>query len=313
MTDNPIKAEGGPFASIADALVYIDVAPSLGAYGGAELRAWVKAHPYLLDPVLDQTFKAVLQSVKDAEETRQAALFGVYVQLREDCRDYGIDAAFDDFAWEAAETQAADALRRIRSEALNAEKDYSRTRSVQALENAVLSWDHAEKAAADANAPWLVRTDFAVFRSIAYLKRYRVMHRQADSDNAIRTLDALASQLPLASGLRLTCLINAGIGWRDQASREQSREALDQAIQRFTQVVNDYQGTGRTDTQVVGAFGDRCRCLFLRYQLTGSTEDLREAGRAYEAWLAFKPEIDPREADWQAELAAELAGHGMAS
>jgi len=313
MTDNPIKAEREPFASIADALVYIDVAPSLGAHGGEELRAWVKAHPGLLDPLLDQTFKTVLQSVKDAEETREAAMLGVYVQLRKDCRDYGIDAAFDRFAWEAEETEATDAVQRIRSEALNAERDYTRTRSVQALENAARIWDRAEKAAADANASWLIRTDFAFRRSVAYLKRYRVTHRRADSDSAIATLEAIASQLPLASGLRLTCLINAGIGWRDQASHEQSREALDQAIQRFAQVVNDYQSTGRTDTQVVGAFGDLCRCLFMRYQLTGSTADLREAGRAHEAWLAFKPEIDPREADWQAELAAELATQGTAS
>jgi hypothetical protein len=313
MTDNPVNAERGAFASIADALAFMDVAPSLSAHGGEELRAWVKAHPGLLDPLLDQTFETVLQDVKNAEETRQAAMLGVYVQLREDCRDYGVDAAFDHFAWEAEEAAAADALRRIRSEALNAEKAYSRTRSVQALENAARIWDRAEKAAADANAPWLVRTDFAAFRSIAYLKRYRVMHRRADSDGAIATLDALGSQLPLASGLRLTCLINAGIGWRDQASHEQSREALDQAIQRFAQVVNDYQSTGRTDTQVVDAFGDLCRCLFMRYHLTGSTEDLREAGRAHEAWLAFKPKIDPREADWQAELTAELARQGTSS
>jgi hypothetical protein len=312
MTDNPVEAGAGPFASIADALVYLDVAPSLGARGGGELRAWVKAHPGLLDPQLDQTFAAVLKNVRDAEETRQAAMFAVYVRLREDCRDYGIDAAFDKFAWEAGETGGADAVRRIRSQALDADRDYARTRSVRALENAVQTWDRAEKAAADANAPWLVRTDIAAFRSVAYLKQYRVTRRRADSDRAIATLDAIASQLPPASGLRLTCLINAGIGWRDQVSREHSREALDAAIERFAQVVNDYQGTGRTDAQVVGTFGDLCRCLFVRYQEAGSTEDLRRAGRAHEGWLAFKPEVDPREAAWQAELAAELARHGIA-
>lgn len=272
-----------------------------------ELRAWVKAHPDLLDPRLDQPLKDWLQRVKEAEDTGAAAALGVYVELREDCRDYGTDVAFDCLIWQDKEEETASALQRIRSEAVDAERIYSRTRSLQALQDVMRIWDRAEKLANEVGASWLIRTDFAIYRSVAYLKWYRIKHVRADSEGAIATLDIIAHQLPLTSGLRLTCLINAGIGWHVCARHEQSQAPLDQAIQYYGQVLSDYQGTGRTDTQVVTAFLDLCRCLWVRYQMTGSATDLREAGRVHEAWLAFRPQIDPREADWQAELKAALA------
>jgi hypothetical protein len=304
MSEDPIMTLLKLFAS------FMGVAAAIGRFGAPELRAWVHAHPELLDPRLDQPLRAWLQNVRDAEDSGAAAALGACVQLRRECRDYGTDAAFDSQAWEDSQTDAAATLLRLRSEALRAETTYDHTQSVQALQQMVEVWRQCEDQAAAVDAPWLIRADFAIGLSVARLGRYRVTHDRADSDHAVATLSRIAEQLPRTSGMRLTCLINAAIGWRNRSSFEQSKACLDKAIDIYQQVVTDRADTGRTDDQAVTAVGDTCRCLWLRYQMTGDVSDLRRTEQVRQAWLALGPPVRPQDAAWQAELAARLAEHG---
>jgi hypothetical protein len=278
-----------------------------------ELRPWIKAHPDLLDPRLDQPLKDWLRSVEEAEETGAADALSAYMSLRKSCRDFGVDAVFDAQAWEDEEDQKARTLQLMRSEIQDARTAYSRTRSPQALENVVRITDRAQRAAEEAGAPWLIRTQFTVDRSVSHLRWYRVKHERADSETALAALDTITGQLPRTSGLRLTCLINAGLGWLDRAVHEESQALLDQAAKRYGQVMSDYQGTGRTDSEVISALGILARLQWNRYRITGDIRDLREAGRAREAWLAFRPTFDPKEDIWEAQLAAALARQGGGS
>jgi hypothetical protein len=295
VSDDLIKARFKLFAQFMDA-----------GSRGEGLRAWVKAHPDLLDPRFDQPLKDWLRSVAEAEETSAAEALGGYVKLREDCRDCGVDAAFDRQDWAYKEPEKARTLRLIGSEGEAAQAVYARTRSLQALENVMKISDRALKAAEDVGAPWLLRTNYAIIRSTAHLRWYRVKHERADSELALTTLDTVIGQLPRTSGLRLSCLVNAGLGWADRAVHEESQAALDQAIKRYGQVMSDYQGTGRTDAEVVKALGILSRLLWNRYRISGDARDLREAGRVCEAWLAFEPNIDPKEDVWVVQLAAAL-------
>lgn len=282
-----------------------------GYAGRKELRAWVKDHPGLLDPALDQPIEDWLRSVQEAEQEPAATLLSVSVELRRACRDYGVDAVVDRELWADEEYEKARTLRGLRSDGATAEVIYSRTRSLPALQNVMLTWDRVQKAAEEADAPWLIRTEFALARTIAYLKWYRAKHDwPADSDTALATLETIATQLPRTSGLRLNCLMNAGFGWANRAVDEESQTAMDRAIKYYGQVMSDYQGTGRTDSQVIKALGILSRLLWNRYRMTGDTRDLREAGRARQAWLAFNPVIDPDDNEWEAKLAAALAKRG---
>jgi hypothetical protein len=290
---------------------FMAVGTATGRYGAQELRAWVHAHPTLLDPDLDQPLDDWLRAVREAEENDLAETLGAFAQLRKECSDYGIDAAFDSQAWEDEEDEIPGALLRMRSEAVRAEREYGQTRSVDDLQNTVQLWNQCVERAEAVGAPWLVRADFSISLSIAYLRRYRVIHDQADSEYAVSALRSIADQLPLTSGLRLTCLINLAIGWRDRFGLQHSLAALNSAIEVYEQVASDYLDARPREDQIVTAFGDLCRCLWVRYQMTGSIEDLRETRRAHKAWQAFTPEIRPQDAGWQAELQAALAKHGI--
>jgi hypothetical protein len=304
MGEDPIMARLKLFAE------FMGVTSAIGRFGAPELRAWVHTHPELLDPSLDQPLEDWLQAVRDAEDSGAAAALGARVQLRRECRDYGTDAAFDSQAWEDSQAETAGALLRLRSEALRAERTYAQTQSVQALQKMVEIWLQCGDQAAAVRAPWLIRTDFAIGLSVACLSRYRVTHDRGDSDHSVATLSRIAEQLPRTSGLRLTCLINAAIGWRDRFTFEQSQACLDKAVDIYQQVVTDRADTGRTDNQAVTAVGDTCRCLWLRYQMTGDVDDLRRTEQVRQVWLALGPPVRPQDAAWQAELAARLAGQG---
>lgn len=281
--------------------------------GAESLRRWVHAHPGLFDPALDRPLNAWLQRVREAEDSRAAAALGAYVQLRERCRDYGTDAAFDRQAWTEENRDTDELLSRLRTQASRAQDTYSRTRVASDAGEAAGLWAACSEAASKVDAPWQIRADFIISLSVMFLEMHRVTGNESYSEDALSFLRKIADVLPRTSGLRLNCLMNIAVGWQDRFRAEPALPVLDRALAAHEEVASDYASTGRTDAAVAVALGDRCRCRWTRYQLTSSVTDLRAAGRAHAAWLVLKPAIRPQDAAWQAELSAALARHGLRS